>query len=422
MQADLAVVGAGTAGAALSAFAAEAGLKVVCLERRPRLEAGARWVNGVPSICFERARLARPEGDELRGDGHAFHLVAGRGPRRIVLRGHGVLEVDMRLLVRRLQDLAERAGARILDGTRVLGFDRERLATTAGEVRARWFVDASGLAGARLLDQPRVDKHDICSAAQEVRRVNDLGAARGFFERHEVVPGDLLCFTGIAGGYSIINVRLEGDTVSLLTGSIPGDGYPSGNELIRQFTSEQTWIGEAVFGGSRAIPLRRPLDRIADERVALLGDAACQVFSAHGSGIGAGLVAARMLADALSRRGSLLAYAWEWQRKCGGTLAAYDVFRRFSQALSSDDIDRMMASGLLDERGARAGLRQELPTPDRTLVKSLLRGVRSERNLARRLAPVLAKTAAALAVYARYPEDPARLPAWSRRAGWLFGD
>jgi hypothetical protein len=53
-------------------------------------------------------------------------------------------------------------------------------------------------------------------------------------------------------------------------------------------------------------------------------------------------------------------------------------------------------------------------------VKTLLRGLGSERKLARRLAPVLAKTAAALALYARYPENPDRLAAWSRRAAWLL--
>ena len=63
------------------------------------------------------------------------------------------------------------------------------------------------------------------------------------------------------------------------------------------------------FGGQRAIPLGRPHDTLASDRVALVGDAARQVFSAHGSGIGAGMVAARMLVDAIVRGAGPAEYA-----------------------------------------------------------------------------------------------------------------
>ena len=52
-----------------------------------------------------------------------------------------------------------------------------------------------------------------------------------------------------------------------------------------------------------------------------LGDVAGQVFSAHGSGIGAGLVAARMVGEALAK-GRPYDYAVAWQRRFGGTFAA----------------------------------------------------------------------------------------------------
>jgi flavin-dependent dehydrogenase len=420
MRADLAIVGAGTAGAALAGFAAEAGLSVVCIERRKASEAGARWVNGVPAWTFDQARLARPTGAELRGAGHAFHLVAGRGPRRVVLRRHGVLEVDMRLLVERLQSRALDAGATLLAETRVIGFDGKRLETSSGPVEADTFVDASGLAGMRLLDSPRVGSSDICAAAQEVRAVSDLAAARAFFERHGVEPGDVLCFTGVAGGYSIINVRLEGDTVGILTGSIPGDGHASGSTLLADFVASERWIGARLFGGARAVPLGRPLDRIASGRVALLGDAALQVFAPHGSGIGPGLVAARLLADVLAKGEPPYRYAVAWHRRWGGLFAGYDGFRRLSQTLDGATLERLMASGLIDEQGALAGLEQRLPKPNPALLKAMLRGALSERRLALRLAPVLGRTALALALYRRYPEDPAELPSWSKRVARLL--
>lgn len=421
MQADLAIVGAGTAGAALAFMARERGLSVLCLERRAARDAGARWVNGVPGWVFDRAGIDRPRGDELFGAGHELSLLAGFGPRRVTIRGHDVLEVDMRALVERLQSAAREQGAKILDGVRVFGFDGRSLDTSAGRVSARWFVDASGLAGARLLDQTRVDQADLCAAAQEVRAVSDMAAARAFFDRHQVAAGHTLCFTGVAGGFSVINLRLAGDRVGILTGSIPGDGHASGQEILDRFVADQRWIGATLFGGARAIPLRRPLDVIARGNVALIGDAACQVFSAHGSGIGAGLIAARILADVLASGRELHAYAVEWHRQYGGLFATFDCFRRFSQRLSEAELGRMMAVGLLDEVSARAGLEQRLPRPSPGVVVGALRGVATERRLARGLIPALARGAAASAHYARYPEDPGELPGWSARVARILG-
>ncbi len=420
MQADVAIIGAGTAGAAAAALCAREGLSVVCLDRRPLSDAGARWINGVPAWSFDAAGIAQPSGAELYGSGHAFHLVSGWGPERITMTDHDLLEVDMRHLVARLQRMATDAGARLEGEVRISAFDGEELRTSAGSVRARWFVDASGLAGARLLEQPAVARRDLCAAAQEVRTIADPAAARAFFEQHDVRPGDTLCFTGIAGGYSIVNLRLEGDRIGLLTGSIPADGHPSGQQLLDDFVDNHPFIGRKLFGGARAVPLRRPLDRLASDRVALLGDAGCQVFSAHGSGIGAGMVAARMLADALVQHGDPCAYAVAWQRRFGGLFAAYDVFRRFSQTLEPGDLDRLVTSGLLDESAARAGLVQRLPTLELGGLGRRLRALARERDLARRLAPVGARMAAAGALYARYPRDPARIERWARRASRLL--
>lgn len=359
---DLAIVGAGTAGSALASHAARAGMRVVCLDRRPLGEAGARWVNGVPCWMFREAGLDEPRGDEHLGHGHPFHLVAGHGPARVVVREHDLLDVDMRLLVARLQRAAIEAGADLRGEVRVHGLRAGSLSTSVGDVRARWFVDASGLAGARLLAQPRLPRADVCAAAQEVRAVRDPAGARAFLERHGVEPGSTLCFTSIAGGYSILSVRVDGDRVSLLTGSVPALGHPGGARLLASFVAEQPWIGGFLFGGARAIPLGRP--RVLWQgNVALLGDAGGQVFSAHGSGIGLGLVAARQLADALARGDGLEGYARAFRRRWGVLLLGYDLLRRLSRRLGAREVGWMMRAGLLNEASVRAALEQRMPSP-----------------------------------------------------------
>lgn len=419
---DVLIVGAGTAGAAAAACCARRGLATVCLERGALGEAGARWVNGVPAWSFDVAGFEAPTGAELLGAGGPFHLVAGYGPRRIVIEDHGVLEVDMRALVARLQRTAAVAGAEFREQVQVGAWDGRALHTSSGALEARFVVDASGLTGARLLSPPRVLAIDLCAAAQQVHRIADVAGARAFFAEHDTPMGQVLCFAGVAGGYSILNLRADADHVSFLTGSIPGLGHASGKAILDGFVRDHAWVGERLYGGARAIPLRRPFDRLASGAVAAIGDAGSQVFPAHGSGIGAGMVAARMLADTLADGGTPEQWAVAWQRRFGGLYAAYDLFRRFSSTLSVGDLERLMESGLMDPVMARAGMAQALPQLDlRVAARKALALPRAPR-LAVRMSAVLARMGAALALYKRYPEDPARLRVWSRRIARVFGD
>jgi flavin-dependent dehydrogenase len=422
---DVAIVGAGTAGAAAAALCAARGLRTVCIDSAALDCAGATWVNGVPAWMFTRAGIDVPAGDELRGGPQRVRLIAGRGPRHIIVDDHGVLDVDMRLLVARLHDLARRRGATLVGDTLVHGSDAQgRLSTSRGAIAARVIVDASGLSGARLLQQPRVPVERLCAAAQEVRTLADPAGARAFFAAHGAAAGEALCFAGIAGGFSVLNVRCEADHVSLLSGSIPVLGYPPGQVLLDRFVAEQPWIGPRLFGGARAIPLRRPFDRLAsaDGRIALLGDAAGQVFPAHGSGIGAGLVAARLLADAIADDRGALDYALAWQREFGGLFASYELFRRFSATLTVEELGDMMDVGLMDPVLARYGLAQTAAHLPLAAVPGKLAALARAPRLAARLGAMVARMLATRALYTRYPADPAALPAWSRRVARVFGE
>lgn len=419
--ADVAIIGAGTTGAAAAMLCARRGMKVVCLERRDLSEAGARWVNGVPASAFDRAGIARPEPPERLAVGVDFHLLAGWGPERVVVRNHELMEVDMRRLVERLQEGARNAGAEILGKTRVEGLEEGRLQTSRGAVDARWYIDASGLTGARLLGHSPPAPEDICAAAQAVHTVSDTVSARRFCEEYGAEVGHTICFTGVEGGYSILNVRVDGDHVSLLTGSIPAQGHRSGRAILNDFVREQPWIGEALFGGGRAIPIRRPYSRLHEDNLAVIGDAACQVFSAHGSGVGPGMVAARLLADALADGRGLRGYARDWQRTYGGLFAGYTVFRHFSQTLSADVLEAMMRAGLMDADLAAQGLLQQMPTANLDLVASKLKASLREPRLALRLAPVLAKMGAAQLLYAGYPTTEQGRDKWNRLVDTILG-
>lgn len=418
---DVLVVGAGSTGAAAAAFLAEAGLSVLCVERRPLAEAGARWVNGVPRAAFAEAGVDLPGSDESFGHPAPFHLVAPSG--RACVRVHDVIDVDMRGLVARLQQRAARAGAELRDRVTVQGRDGGRVATSAGTIDARFIVDASGLAGAKLLGQPSVARDDLCAAAQQVHEVVDRAAARAFFDAHGVREGEILGLVGVAGGFSVLNVRLHpgGATMGVLTGSIPSLGFASGKAMLDEFVASQPWIGARIFGGSGAIPLRRSHDRLADDRVALLGDAACQVFPAHGSGVGAGMLAARLLADTLARDGSLRDYEIAWQRRYGSLNAFFDVFRRWNQAVDGETLGHVIGLGLVDEPTLRAGIDQVLPPLAARAIAAKLRVLAGEPALAARIATTAVRSAVVHALYRSYPRRVERVPAWARAVDFVLG-
>jgi flavin-dependent dehydrogenase len=419
-RADAVVVGAGSSGAAAAALLAERGMRVICVERRPLERAGAAWVNGVPRAAFAEAGIALP-GDTGESDGRPapFHLVASGG--RALVPEHDVIDIDMRKLVARLQVRAAAAGVDLRGEVTVRGRDGGRLETSAGTIDAHWIIDASGLAGARLLDQPKVDRDDLCAAAQEVREIIDRDAARAFFDHHRVRPGEVLGLIGVAGGYSVLNVRLRNDgLLGILTGSIPALGFPSGKAILDDFVAQHAWVGPRVFGGSGPISLRRPHDRLADDRVALIGDAGCQVFPAHGSGVGAGMIAARMLADTLAAGGTPRDYEVAWQRRHGGLFAFFDVFRRWNQTIDDATLSRVMHLGLLDTDTLRAGIDQVLPRPSLRALASKVQVLARNPALARTLAAAGARGVAVRALYARYPRRAEAVPTWARAVDWLL--
>ena len=421
LEADVVIVGAGSAGAAVALHCARRHLEVICLDRKPLEQAGPQWANKVPAWAFDAAHLARPRQPELLAGAAPVHLIAGWGPHRLVLDDHDLLEVAMPRLIERLRRQAQHLGARFYGEVGVEKLEGEVLHTSAGEIRARWVVDASGLGGAGLMSLPTLDREDICSAMQEIRRIEDLPRAKRFFAEHDVPWGEVLNFTGIEGGYSVLVLHGHGEHLHLLTGSIPGMGYRSGRKILRDFLKDKYWIGESVVGGSAPIPLRRPVSRLGEGRVAVVGDAACQVFSAHGSGVGAGLVAARILAEALAAGEGVEGYSYRWQRQFGGLFAAYDLFRRYSSRLEPRELERMMTSGLLHPEIATLGLRQQSPlsfSPAVMNPKVLV----TAPDLLLTMGGVATAMARAALLYQRYPRDPARVEEWAGRVDRLFGE
>lgn len=451
---DIAVLGAGPAGAASAFFLAQHGFRVALIEKRRFAQAGPSWVNGIYVQAFDALGLARPAGEEVEQTDFdmVFFSADMRDHRKV--EASGFTNVRMRPFVDRLHRQAFAAG--------VTGFDEMHLTDVvfAGErpvelqfahgasgseahgnksaIRAALFVDATGLHGALRRQIPQIHgihgehlETDLCTAMQENCRVSDKRGAAEFLRQHGVGPGTLMSILGTAGGYSTMTVHITSDLseVGLLAGSIKDSQVLTGVQMLRKFKAEHSWVGEKIHGGGGTIPLRAPLEMLTAPGVAVVGNAANQVFSTHGSGVMPSIQSAKLLAEAVHGAADpgdadvLWRYSKTFQRDLGGMLASYNLFRKFTQSLTSEEIGKMFRYNLMTSQLAIAGIKQVMPSPSWESVQSLATVLVQDPVFAAKLGRALAAMPLVYLHYKTYPEsrDLKKLARWTETARSLSG-
>lgn len=458
---DAVVIGAGTAGANAAYQLARQGRRVALVERRVADQGGAQWHNGLLDRHFDEARLDRPIGAERVAANARVHMRSASPSVGATVPVSPTVTVDMGLLGRRLRSLAVEAGVEVIDRVRrfEVGLDAEAgrirsvtlhrtQAETSGatpgtelnlRLNAALFVDASGRRGVLRQQSPAlapwcapVAVDELCSAADVQLRVHDRAGALRFLDRCGAAPGDAVCFIGLAGGFSTCAVTVSADleTIGVVVGCLANGRYSTGPRMVTALREREPWIGEPIHAGAGVIPLRRPYARFTAPGVAVVGDAACQVFPGHGSGVGLGLIAGTMLADAVVDAddpgdADLLwrGYQAPFHRRYGGMLAAYDSVRRVSTAIGERGVDAMVRGGLVNEFSARTSLDQEwMVPPTSEALHAVGRFVRHP-GLARTVAPGLARAEALYRHADRYPLEPSvdDLRTWEQRSERLLG-
>jgi flavin-dependent dehydrogenase len=440
---DAVVVGAGTAGANAAYQLARRGLATVLLERRAARAGGAQWHNGVLDWQFVQAGLDPPAPPERATAGGVAHLFGPDGTRAVTVHDSPIVRADMGRLGTRLRDLAADAGVEIVDEVGALAVDVVGGRLAAVEARslrfeAPLFVDASGRRGTLRRRSPvlrrwcpEVRGDELCTAADHHLRIDDPDGAKRFLERHDAEPGDSVTVVGLAGGFSTraITVSADLDEASILVGCLANGRYGTGPSMLTQARADEPWLGSSISGGAGVIPLRRPYARITAPGLALVGDAASQVFPGHGSGIGMGLMAGSRLADTVADAADLgdeqvlWRYQAAFQHEHGGLLAAFDAFRRMSTALGGPGVARMVRAGLLTEDMTRGGLDQRWQTPPPAGIPAMVARLASVPGVAARMLPMLARGQLLRAEGARHPDeaDEQALARWDARVERLLG-
>ena len=433
MKADIAIIGAGSSGATAACLLAKKGYKVVLLDRRNQENTGARWINDVPPWMFEYAGIELPESPEKVVDFAPFVLRTENGKGRVFIDQRPMWGIDMRLLVRRLHKMAEELGVTIIDQCQItdltLNNDRPTQIvlkrndfmgkTQKISYNANLFIDASGVAQALLRRVPILDS--ICPqlppksyihASQGVFSINDQTGAKNYLEKLKEKVGTFICFPAIDGGYSTLMFRIseEFDHVDILTGVVNDGHHGTGETCLQAFKNEHSWIGDRIFGGSSRIPLQRPYNQFVSDGIALIGDSACHVFPAHGSGVGSGMIAARMLTDAISthddpgKLDALWDYQANFQKDRGAVHAAYYVFSQLIQSMSENDVQTLINKGLLTKENILLSLNQHMPVPGIRSIISILTGSVFSPLIGFKFLSQFPKLAAVSMLFSNYPD------------------
>ncbi|MAE69958.1 MAG: hypothetical protein CME06_05765 [Gemmatimonadetes bacterium] len=442
---DVVVVGAGSAGAALAWKLAAEEISVLLIDRAPREKLGRPWINGVEERLFPAIGLGQVKGPIRFADRSRFIIESPAG-YRITIERPRVAEIDMRELSSALRRNALLLGARtrfdtdvrrlIVEGGLVRGVVARNREGDEEQIRARCVVHAAGhrpLPGTEALGEEapggEIDDADLCIASQEVYEIEDPAAAERFMAERGLRPHDALSRIGVRGGYAISNTSIDLDRrhASFLSGAMLHEGGGASRDLIDEYRRDLGFTGKRLFGGSGLIPVRRPHDRLVGPGYALLGDAAAQVYPAHGSGVAAGIRAALLLANTLSGAlrsvaeldsEALWPYAALFMRSRGALCAGAEIVRKLAEGFTAEELDRLVGGGLM-----RADISHEVIAcrPARVPIArlpGLFMKIAMAGALGRKVAAATLRSKCQERHYRRYPAqyDPRGLREWAGMA------
>jgi geranylgeranyl reductase family protein len=442
---DVVVVGAGSAGCAAARRCAELGLKTLMIDRKPRGFIGQKVCGDeVSRSHFDATGIDYPQDAEILNtiDGADIY------PPGIVneMKVRGWKEFDGWILHRlnfgqRLLNEAIQAGVTfvpeshvtgpIVKDERVVGVEYKSGETGETEAaQAKLVVDASGLAGVvrAKLDHPlvekRIAKSDIALCHREILRLGkplpEANVARVFLGRR-IAPS----------GYAWLFPRGPQEA-NVGVGVTGGEGKASPKSYLSSFKERyEVFHGsDIVESAGGAVPVRRPLMSLVADGVAFVGDSALQVNPIHGGGIGAGMRAGVILGEiakqAVAREDTTARGLWQYNTTYlsdfGRRLASLEIFRRFLQDVSDEDIDfgfekRVLEPGDLMRANRGDGLSIGLVDKLRRVGRSVGRpGLLLKLQ---RAASIMKRVSKA---YAEYPSRPELFDKWCREVAAILDE
>lgn len=444
---DVVIVGAGPAGCVFARDLARSGFDIALFDIATRDKVGKPIILEVDKPAFCKAQVALPKDDEVLYNPKRIRVFSPFGKQAFLYEGeHPSIAIYFDKFVERLLSEAEASGAKffekyeaiqpVVKGAKVCGVIF-KTRNTVQEVRAPLVVDASGFNAAlvRKLD-PKLgiefedNKNDIVVAENSLHDI-DPKKAEDAIRCGLCADEEIWTRLGFQGSYSTeyFYLSVKKRKAYILIGLKEENNIPPVKELISNFKKRKGFFARRLYGGGGKIRITHSLDKLVADGFMAIGEAACQVIPAHGSGVAsalyAGHLAAQVAAEALKSgeptTKTLWQYAYRYQSTRGATLAAFDVNRRVLEKLTQAQIASMLESGIVCAEDIYSVAVPRLAISLRSIPKRALGFIKNPSLIA----PLVKMSATIFAVinhYRKYPKqyDEKAFDKWKNRTKELF--
>ncbi len=449
-NADVIVVGGGTAGCVAATVAARAGVSVLLIESRTAEDVGRKACGGALSADAVQvvSEIVGPlTGAEIAGTITSGLLGLPGDSPAVELDEPGVI-LNRPVLGQRLFSDALESGATLMTGHTCVGWSDRHNCTvhirrpdgTETDATGLVIVDATGFrsvltkaAGPTHPDAPKrseigIGYFEVLPLAKDLDRpdravvqIAPEGACDGYAW---VFPmGSRLVNAGIGASLAAEDRSLKKHLRSYLDGSdlIVAHAPQTGGGDVTTAVENRHRAG-SLSSGSGMIPLRRPLAGLVGDGFLSAGDAACQANPLHGGGIApsiiAGSVAGRVAAAAVRRGDCSAAGLWEYgvetMRVLGAPHASQDLIRRLLSGLTPDDMAFVAGEMASAGRAFRSLYSSSPGLRAREILGTIGRAARRPALL-KLLFESGHHVSAIHRLYRNYPESPDRLGTWFGR-------
>ncbi len=349
---DVAIVGAGPAGAYTAKCLADAGLSVYCVEKRQEIGAPKRCAEGLALAYFDKLGI-KPDNKFCMQEIRGFIFTSPSGHKlkfKKKLEDYGGYVLERKIFDKHVATLAARAGARIEAKTRCTGLLKENRKIVGikvesfgeeREIRAKLVIGADGVDSkvARWAGLQSVQKFNEYESGAQFEMANielEDPECLEFYSGKEIAPNGYLWV--FPKGRDIANDGL---------GMEPSDRRPI--EYLRDWVNKQDRFknGSILEVNAGGIPVGGPLKTFVADNFMVVGDAAHQVNPIHGGGIGLAMLSGKMLADVaveafkekdLSAK-RLSEYDRKWQKEFGKWISNLLKLKKFSHNLKDTQLD-----------------------------------------------------------------------------------